>query len=57
MIGVGLVLAPQRPKAHSELVLDAPPDSRLFASHLGSQGFYLLRALVQLNEVAKVLSV
>jgi hypothetical protein len=42
---------------HPPVVLDAPPDSRLFASHLGSQGFYLLRALVQLNEVAKVLAV
>ncbi|UEM25300.1 DUF2333 family protein (plasmid) [Skermanella mucosa] len=39
------------------VVLDASTDSRLFASHLASQGFYLLRALVQLNEAAKVLGV
>ncbi|QQP87595.1 DUF2333 family protein [Skermanella sp. TT6] len=39
------------------VVLDASTDSALFASHLASQGFYLLRALVQLNEVTKVLGV
>jgi hypothetical protein len=55
--GQAMITLREAAELQPAVVLDAPPDSRLFASHLGSQGFYLLRALVQLNEVAKVLSV
>ena len=37
------------------IVLDGPPNGRLFANHLAMQGFHLKRAMVQLNEVMQVL--
>lgn len=36
-------------------VLNAAPDSTIFASHLTAQGFYLLRARTQIREISNVL--
>jgi hypothetical protein len=36
-------------------VLDASPSGRIFANHLAIQGFYLKRAMVQLQEMSQVL--
>lgn len=36
-------------------VIDGPPSGKLFASHLAVQGFYLKRAMVQLNEMDQAL--
>jgi hypothetical protein len=36
------------------VVLDGPPNARLFANRLAMQGFQLKRAMVQLNELAQV---
>ncbi len=37
-------------------VVNGSPDSQFFASHLGAQGFFLLRARTQLREIASILS-
>jgi hypothetical protein len=38
------------------VVVNAAPDGALFPSHLAAQGFYLLRARVQMREIAAVLA-
>ncbi|MFM8991100.1 MAG: DUF2333 family protein [Alphaproteobacteria bacterium] len=38
------------------VVVNAAPDGTLFPSHLAAQGFYLLRARVQMREIAAVLA-
>ena len=38
------------------VVLNAAPDGAVFPSHLAAQGFYLLRARVQMREIAAVLA-
>ncbi len=39
------------------IVLNAPGDDSLFANHLFLQGFYMKRAIMQLDEVVRVLTV
>ncbi len=39
------------------IVLNAPGDDSIFANHLFLQGFYIKRAILQLDEVGRVLSV
>ncbi len=39
------------------VVLNAPGDDSLFANHLFMQGFYMKRAIMQLDEVVRVLTV
>ena len=39
------------------VVLNAPGDDSIFANHLFLQGFYIKRAILQLDEVGRVLSV
>jgi len=37
------------------VVIDGAPDAQFFASHLASQGFYLLRARTQMREITNIL--
>jgi hypothetical protein len=47
----------QASRIHPLVVLNAPSEGSIFANHLMLQGFYMKRAILQLEEVASVLAV